>query len=307
MGKVPLPILKELEHQARQNISTLNFTTTFAKTSSSCNSTLEKCQHSLKSTFKKVKSQIRKGADPEKAAKRGYEEACEYLDLWNKTLLIQHRALTCLSKSLAHILQGRISRKVLARSQAQTWDFCLKLLEHFTWAHGLSLNGFHKRSQSQLWLSHWLKCWDWLKVGLSFVNRGSNMAAIILSSLQNLKWLKIGYKYIKQPPEVVLIGCFYMFTRFSIAKWYLTRDIMCQTRNTFAISRIFWLQKMVTWHRKPLWLFDKLGLNWDPFCENHLRQRLSWAKRLRFEPVAQPETGLSLRPFMKSAPEGVTV
>ena len=45
MSKVPLPILKELEPQARQNISTLNFTTTFAKTSS-CNSTLEKCQHS---------------------------------------------------------------------------------------------------------------------------------------------------------------------------------------------------------------------------------------------------------------------
>ena len=39
MGKVRLPILKELEHQARQNISTLNFTTTFAKTSSSYNST----------------------------------------------------------------------------------------------------------------------------------------------------------------------------------------------------------------------------------------------------------------------------
>ena len=108
MAKVPLPILKELEHQARQNISTLNFTTTFAKTSSSCNSTLEKCQHSLKSTFKKVKSQIRKGADPEKAAKRGYKEACEYLDLWNKTLLIQHRALICLSKSLAHILQREL-------------------------------------------------------------------------------------------------------------------------------------------------------------------------------------------------------
>ena len=60
VGKVSLPILKELEHQARQNISTLNFATTFAKTSSSCNSTLEKCQHSLKSTFKKVKSQIKK-------------------------------------------------------------------------------------------------------------------------------------------------------------------------------------------------------------------------------------------------------
>ena len=108
MGKVPLPILKELEHQARQNISTLNFGTTFAKTSSSCNFTLEKCQHSLKVTFKKGKSQIRKGAYPEKAAKRGYEEACEYLDLWNKTILIQHRTLTCLSKSLAHILQREL-------------------------------------------------------------------------------------------------------------------------------------------------------------------------------------------------------
>ena len=104
MGKVPLPILKELEHQARQNISTLNFTAAFAKTSSSYNATLEKFQHSLKSTFKRVKSQIQKGANPEKAAKLGYEQACEYLDLCNKTVQIQHRALTCLSKSLAHIL-----------------------------------------------------------------------------------------------------------------------------------------------------------------------------------------------------------
>ena len=108
MGKVPLPILKELEPQARQNMSTLNYTATFAKTSSSCNVTLEKCQHSLKSTYKKVKSQIQKGANPEKAAKRGYQEACEYLDLWNKTILIQHRTLTCLSKSLGHILQREL-------------------------------------------------------------------------------------------------------------------------------------------------------------------------------------------------------
>ena len=107
-GKVPLPILKELEHQARQIISTLNFTAAFAKTSSSCNASLEKCQHSIKSTFKKVKTQIQKGANPEKAAKRGYEQACEYLDFWNKTVLIQHRPLTCLSKSLAHILQREL-------------------------------------------------------------------------------------------------------------------------------------------------------------------------------------------------------
>ena len=42
MGTVPLPILKELEHQARQNLSTINFMAAFAKTFS-CNYTLEKC------------------------------------------------------------------------------------------------------------------------------------------------------------------------------------------------------------------------------------------------------------------------
>ena len=36
-------------------------------------------------------------------------------------------------------------------------------------------------------------------------------------SISNLKWLKIRYKYIKQPPTVVF-GCLYTFTRFSIAK-----------------------------------------------------------------------------------------
>ena len=104
MGKVPLPVLKELEHQARQNLSTINFMAAFAKTSSSCNSTLEKCRHSLKSLFKKIKSQIQKGANPEKVARHGYDEACEYLEIWNKTILIQQRALAYLSKSLAHVL-----------------------------------------------------------------------------------------------------------------------------------------------------------------------------------------------------------
>ena len=108
VARVPLPVLKELELQARQNISTLNFTAAFAKTSSSCNASLEKCQHSIKSTVKKIKSQIQKGADPERAAKRGYEEVADYLDFWNKTVLVQHRALTCLSKSLAHILQREL-------------------------------------------------------------------------------------------------------------------------------------------------------------------------------------------------------
>ena len=122
VARVPLPVLKELELQARQNISTLNFTAAFAKTSSSCNASLEKCQHSIKSTVKKIKSQIQKGANPEKAAKRGYEEVADYLDFWNKTVLVQHRALTCLSKSLAHILQRELysmANTGLLRCQAE--------------------------------------------------------------------------------------------------------------------------------------------------------------------------------------------
>ena len=88
MGKVLLQVLKQLEHQARQNLCSINFAATFAKTTSICNSTMEKCQDCLKSTFKKVKSQIQKGANPEKNARHGYENACDYFEVLNKRILI---------------------------------------------------------------------------------------------------------------------------------------------------------------------------------------------------------------------------
>ena len=69
---------------------------------------MDKCQHSIKATFKRVKSQIQKDANPEKAAKHGYEYACEYFEILNKRILIQQRALACLSKSVAHILQREL-------------------------------------------------------------------------------------------------------------------------------------------------------------------------------------------------------
>ena len=72
VGKVPLQVLKELEHQARQNLSTINFAATFTRTASG-NTVMEKCLHSAKATFKRVKNQIQKGADPERAARCGYE------------------------------------------------------------------------------------------------------------------------------------------------------------------------------------------------------------------------------------------
>ena len=96
VGKVPIQVLKELEHQARQNLSTINFTATFAWTAS-CNTVMEKCQHSIKATFKMIKSQIQKGADPERAVRCGYDNTCYYFEIMNKRILIQHRALACLS------------------------------------------------------------------------------------------------------------------------------------------------------------------------------------------------------------------
>ena len=108
VGKVPLQVLKELEHQSRQNLSTINFTATFTRTASSCNTVMEKCLHSAKATFKKIRNQILKGTDPERAARRGYENACDYFELMNKRIPIQQRAFACLIKSVAHILQNYI-------------------------------------------------------------------------------------------------------------------------------------------------------------------------------------------------------
>ena len=60
MGKAPLQVLKELEHRARQNLSTIDFTATFTKTAHSCNTVMEKCQLSIKATFKRVKARFRR-------------------------------------------------------------------------------------------------------------------------------------------------------------------------------------------------------------------------------------------------------
>ena len=84
------------------------FTVTFARTASSCNTVLEKGLHSAKAAMKKAKAQILKGYDPEKAIRRGYESACDYFELMEKRILILQRALACLSKSIAHILQREL-------------------------------------------------------------------------------------------------------------------------------------------------------------------------------------------------------
>ena len=106
-ARFPYKFLRNLNTKLGR-ISTINFTATFAKTASSCNTVMEKCQHSINATFKRVKSQIQKGANPERAVRRGYENACDYFEIMNKRILIQQRALACLSKSVAHILQREL-------------------------------------------------------------------------------------------------------------------------------------------------------------------------------------------------------
>ena len=105
VAKVPLNILKELEQQSRQNLSTINFIATFNRTSSACNSVLKKGLHSARSSYRRTRNQILDGADARKLIKRGYENACEYFDIMEKRILIQQRSLAALSKSLSHILQ----------------------------------------------------------------------------------------------------------------------------------------------------------------------------------------------------------
>ena len=73
--------LKEMEHQARQNIYTLNFSPVFNQTISECNSFMDRCRGSIKSTLKRVKHQIQKGADPEQVIKDTYDKARDYLDI----------------------------------------------------------------------------------------------------------------------------------------------------------------------------------------------------------------------------------
>ena len=108
VGKGPLQVVEEFEHQARQSSCTLNVSATFSKTPSDCNTSMEKCQDSIKATVKRIKNQIQQGANPGKASRHDNEKTCDYLDILNKRIIIQHRALACLSKALTHILQREL-------------------------------------------------------------------------------------------------------------------------------------------------------------------------------------------------------
>ena len=97
--RAPLHVAKELKHQARQNICTLNFSAVFNHTISGCSSVMDRCLDSIKSTLKKAKHQIL-----ERVIKNTYDKATDYMDVWDKRIQIQQRALACQSKAMTHML-----------------------------------------------------------------------------------------------------------------------------------------------------------------------------------------------------------
>ena len=84
--------------------------------------TMEKCQDNITAAVKGIKRQFQKGANPEKAARHGYEKTCDHPDILNERILIHQRALACQSKALAHILQRELytmGNSILIRREAE--------------------------------------------------------------------------------------------------------------------------------------------------------------------------------------------
>ena len=53
------------------------------------------CREGIKATAKQVITPIQKVANPKNAARNGYENTCDYLDILNKRIYIQQRSLAC--------------------------------------------------------------------------------------------------------------------------------------------------------------------------------------------------------------------
>ena len=108
MGRVPMQVVTEFEHQARQNLCTLSFSAAFNQVISECNLIMNSCRDSLKATSEWVKTPNQTGANPIKAAKNAYKRKCDYLETLDKRNNIQQRALACQSKTLSHMLQREL-------------------------------------------------------------------------------------------------------------------------------------------------------------------------------------------------------
>ena len=66
---------------------------------------MENCRDSIKATAKRGKILIKKGADPERTMRNAYDKICDYMEILDRMIHIQPRALASQSKSLLHMIQ----------------------------------------------------------------------------------------------------------------------------------------------------------------------------------------------------------
>ena len=72
--------------------------------------------------FRMGQTQIKKNANFERATKNSYDKTCDYLDILDKRINIQQRALACQSKALSHMLPRELytmGNSVLVRWEAE--------------------------------------------------------------------------------------------------------------------------------------------------------------------------------------------
>ena len=117
LDKVPLQVVKEFEHKARQGLCTLNFSAAFNQVLSECNLIMKSCRDSIKATGKCLETQIQKSVNPERASRNGYT-----ILRYSGQEGTQQRALVCQSKALSHVLQREMysmGNAVLIRREAE--------------------------------------------------------------------------------------------------------------------------------------------------------------------------------------------
>ena len=96
--------LGKFEHQARQNLCIFNISTAFTKTASECNLTIRTVSRLLS---KELNAKCKRVAILKKLPDM-VMKTYDYLDILNKRILIQPRALAFQSKVLSHNLQKEL-------------------------------------------------------------------------------------------------------------------------------------------------------------------------------------------------------
>ena len=129
MGKVPLQIVKEFEHQARQNLPSI-FQLSFPGSCPNAPWPWKNCKDSIKANVKQIRTQIQKGANPEKAARNGYEKPVTIYLSWIRWFLFNREPYPVKIRPYPHSPERNVS-------YGQLWVLIRPEVEvtHRNWRH----------------------------------------------------------------------------------------------------------------------------------------------------------------------------